>query len=295
MTRLRELVLRGDVMEVVILPALGGRLHRVRAFGVDLLRTPADPATHADDPIFWGGPVMAPWCNRAPAGPMKLAGRVVDLRSNFPDGAAIHGLIFVAPWERLEDSRLAIRRDASDDWPWAFEVQQDASLADASLELTFRLVNLDPEAPMPAGIGLHPWFVQPVAVRVPARGAYRSNTSSSAAPDPVAGDLDLRALAAPSGGLDGTWTDLTEPRIALAWPESGIRATLSIETDAPSSCVAVTTPGDLDAVAVEPQTHGPDPFRRLAAGEPDAPCLLPPGGSLRLTVRLSVERDPGAT
>ena len=44
MSRPAELVLRSDELEVVILPELGGRIHRLRAFGTDLLRTPPDPA-----------------------------------------------------------------------------------------------------------------------------------------------------------------------------------------------------------------------------------------------------------
>ena len=41
MIRPTELVLGSDELEVVLLPELGGRIHRLRAFGTDLLRTPA--------------------------------------------------------------------------------------------------------------------------------------------------------------------------------------------------------------------------------------------------------------
>jgi aldose 1-epimerase len=289
-----ELTLRSDELEVVILPQVGGRIHRIRAFGADLLRTPDDPATHGAEPFFWGAYVMAPWCNRAAPGPTEIAGRRVDLAPNFPDGTAIHGLVSSGSWVRHGGGQLAIRCDAVDAWPWPFEVRQAASVAEATLELEYRLVNLDPDAPMPAGLGLHPWFRRPVEVRLPAERAYASNTESPTEPAPVAGDLELRTLAPPADGLDGTWTGLTDPVIELAWPETGIRATIEIATNAPpGALVAVATPLGLEAIAVEPQTHGPDPFRRLAAGEPDPPALLPPGASLRLAIRLTVERIGG--
>jgi aldose 1-epimerase len=284
-----ELTLNSDELAVVILPAAGGRIHRIRAFGADLLRTPSDPATHDREPFLWGAYVMAPWCNRAAPGPTEVAGRVVDLAPNFPDGTAIHGLVSSAPWVR-HGTELAIGCDAVDAWPWPFEVRQAARLSGATLQLEYRLVNLDPDAPMPAGLGLHPWFRRPVEVRLPAELAYASNTASPPTPVAVARDLDLRALAPPAHGLDGTWTGLTDPRVELAWPDAGVRAVLTIETDAPAALVAVATPPGLDAIAVEPQTHGPDPLRRLARGDVDPPLLLPPGASLRLAIRITVER-----
>ncbi len=288
-----ELTLRSDELEVVILPQVGGRIHRIRAFGQDLLRTPDDPATHDAEPFFWGAYVMAPWCNRAAPGPTTIAGRRVNLAPNFPDGTAIHGLVSSAPWIRRGDAELASRCDAADAWPWPFEVHQAASLAGATLELEYGLVNLDTESPMPAGLGLHPWLRRPVELRLPAERAYASNTESPTEPAPVAGDLELRTLAQPADGLDGTWTGLTDPHVEFAWPDAGIRAMVRIDTDAPAALVAVATPPGLDAIAVEPQTHGPDPFRRLVAGEPDAPALLPPGAKMRLAIRVTAERIGG--
>lgn len=290
MTAGGTLTLRSDELEVAILPAAGGRIHRIRAFGEGVLRTPDDPATHEAEPFFWGAYVMAPWCNRARPGPMRVAGRQVDLEANFPDGSAIHGLVSSATWDRLGDAVLAIRVEAGTSWPWAFEVRQAASLDGSALTLDYRLTNLDPELPMPAGLGLHPWFRRPLELRVPARLAYPTNTGSPPEPVPVAGDLDLGSARHPAAGIDATLARLTEPVIDLVWPDLGIRARLAVETDAGAALVAVATPPDLDAVAVEPQTHGPDPLRRLALGEPDPPALLAPGASVRLALRLSFAR-----
>jgi galactose mutarotase-like enzyme len=109
----------------------------------------------------------------------------------------------------------------------------------------------------------------------------------------VTGARDLRSLAPPADGLDDTWTQLTEPRVELVWPDSGVQARLELETDASDILVAVASPPAIGAIAVEPQTHGPDPFRRLAADEPDPPALLRPGASMRLALRLTVLQRGG--
>jgi aldose 1-epimerase len=289
MTGLDEIVLRSEEMDVVILPDVGGRIHRIRAFGHDLLRTPDDPATHIAEPFLWGAYVMAPWCNRATPGRTVVAGREVTLAANFPDGTAIHGLVSSARWSPRSSGDLAYFGGGADGWPWAFEVSHTASLAGATLTLEYRVQNLD-DAPMPAGIGLHPWFQRPVELRVPAEAVYSTNSHSARHATGVAGIRDLRSLAAPANGLDETWTQLTEPRVDLFWPNWDLRATLEAETNAGGPHVAVATPPDIDAIAVEPQTHGPDPLRRLATGEPDPPILLAPEASMRLALRLTVRQ-----
>jgi aldose 1-epimerase len=282
-------VLRSEALEVVLLPEVGGRLHAVRAFGHDLLRTPDDPAAHRRDPFFWGAYPMAPWCNRAVAGEGQVAGERVRLKPNFPDGSAIHGLVSSAPWEvRDQGKELAVRAGGpGTGWPWQFEVTLRPTVAASLLELDYRVANLA-ERPMPAGIGLHPWFRRPLEVRLPAALVYPANTGSAPEPEQVAGDLDLRRLAPPAADLDGSWTALSEGAFELAWPSVGVEARVEVTTNADRPVVALASPEGIEAVAIEPQTHGPDPLRRLERGEPDAPLLLEPGGEIRLVIRVAV-------
>ncbi len=138
MTGLHEIVLRSEEMEVVILPDVGGRIHRIRAFGEDILRTPDDPAMHVSEPFLWGAYVMSPWCNRAASGSTVLAGREIALAANFPDGTAIHGLVSSARWLERSSGELACA-GGGDGWPWVFEVSQTASLTGATLTLEYRV------------------------------------------------------------------------------------------------------------------------------------------------------------
>lgn len=280
------LMLESDELEVVVLPEHGARLHRIRAFGVDLLRTPPDVAIHAADPFFWGAYVLAPWSNRVRPGPVRVGGHTVDLAPNFGDGTAIHGQVYHRQWRDIGDGWLAVA-GGGDGWPWAYEVRLRPTLEGPRLGLALRLTNRS-DAPMPAGLGLHPWFVRPLHLGVPAAAAYRTNTSSAPTPEPVDGtDLDLRAISEPPSGVDATWSSLLPATVALRWPLAGIEADLTIRTDA-AACLAVATPADPDATAVEPQTHGPDGLRRLLKGEPEALVPLAPGGVLSLDAELTV-------
>jgi hypothetical protein len=203
------LPIRGGDIEVELLPALGARLHRLRVFGIDLLRTPDDIETHRRDPFFWGGYVMAPWCNRIEAAPTGVAGKEVRLAPNFPDGSAIHGQVFLAPWSRSADGRF-VARGGGGGWPWPYEVELGVATADTRLNMDIALTNLA-DAPMPAGVGLHPWFLRSLEVRVAAPTVVASNTDPSATIGAVAGDLDLRVLRPIPDGIDAAWPDPADP------------------------------------------------------------------------------------
>lgn len=287
----RRLSSPDGTLEAEVLPAIGARLHRLRAFGVDVLRTPGDPATHGDEPFFWGAYPMAPWCNRLETGSVRIGTRTLRLEPNFRDGTAIHGQVSARPW--AEEGAGAYRvRAGGDAWPWPYEVSMRYDLADSAFEVALLLTNLADE-PMPGGLGLHPWFARPVEVAIHGRSVYASNLDHQRAPEPVTGQFALDELAPLPAGLDATWTNLRQPPVELRWPQHGLRGTLTFT--APSRCVAAANPDDLDAVAVEPETHAPQGLRRLLANEPDGLRWLDPGGSLALTIVLRVDQEPDST
>ena len=287
MPAVEEVRFASDELEVVVLPGLGCRLHRLRAFGTDLLRTPPDPAVHADDPFFWGAYVMAPWTNRATAKPMVVADRTVDLPANFPDGTAIHGQVFLAPWRRTDAGGFAVER-AGAGWPWAYSMTADVSVDGPSLRLRYRLHNAS-DAPMPAGIGLHPWWVRPVEVTLAARAVHPRNGDVAAEHVAASGSWALDGRQ-PRRGLDATWLDIDPAEVRLGWPEAGISATLRATTDGEGPHVAIATPDDPNAVAVEPVTHHPWALDRRARHLSGGIRLLEPGRSLLLELELAVRR-----
>lgn len=269
-------------LEVELLPELGGRLHRLRAFGHDLLRTPDDPASYDREPFFWGAFVMAPWCNRIPAGELHVGQQRVALDANFADGTAIHGQVQAHRW-RVRDHDTLHVTGGGDGWPWAYEVTLRPSAAGTRLTLALALTN-HADDPMPAGLGFHPWFVAPLEIAVPARLVFPSNTGRTVEAEPVDGPFDLRALRPMPTGLDATWTALAEPELRLRWQELGVQAKLRITSEGRYLCAASLP--EREAVAVEPQTHAPDGLGRLLRGEPGGLQLLAPGDTLRLGIVL---------
>jgi aldose 1-epimerase len=283
---MKQVSLKSAALEIVILPEVGARLHRLRAFGHDILRAPANPEEHIRDPFFWGAYTMAPWCGRVDAGPVRVANRQLTLGSNFRDGSAIHGQVYAVPWEVLDEGSFRVR-GGGDRWPWPYELTLEVSLDDTAASLDYALTNNSDE-PMPAGLGIHPWFLRPLRVAIRAAGVYSPNWATSAHAVPVEGAFDLRGLGDMEPDLDATWTDLADPPVELEWPEGGIRSTMRAR--AQSLVIVAASPRDVDAIAIEPQTHAPQGLRRLADGEPDAMTLLDPGTSLRLAVELAFER-----
>jgi aldose 1-epimerase len=280
-----RLTVVGGPIAVELLPEVGGRWHRLQVDGRDLLRTPADPGAHLREPFFWGAYTMAPWCNRTAAGVARVGRRTIDLEPNFADGSAIHGQVSTRPWQVAGDGLLRIRA-GGDGWPWPYEVSHELRVADNTLTIDQRLTNLADE-PMPAGIGFHPWFRRPAQCAIHAELVYPTNTDSPAQPVAVSGPFDLRRLTEMASGLDATWAALAEPAVTLRWPNLGVRATMRV--NAPTLHITAASPTDIDALAIEPQTHAPQGLRRLIHGEPGALALLAPAAELRQTIKMSFE------
>ena len=275
----------GDApLRVELLPAIGGRLHRLRAFGHDLLRTPDDPSEHGRDPFVWGAFVMAPWCNRTAAVTTHVGPHLVDLPSNFPDGSAIHGQVYAAPWQVEGDGRLSVR-GGGDGWPWPYECTLRVQVEDAVLIIDLAMTNRA-QTPMPGGIGLHPWFGGPLEVRFDAHEVVRSNTDSAAGLEAVTGQFDLREMRPMPEGLDAAWLAAGDPAFEIRWPRLGVRAAARVASDAPAWIVAASPPG-LDAVAIEPQTHAAYGLERFLAGEPGGLQPVSPSATLHLRIELA--------
>ncbi|TAJ99438.1 MAG: hypothetical protein EPO36_11935 [Chloroflexota bacterium] len=209
------------------------------------------------------------------------------LPPTYAKSSALHGQVALAPWTPSEDGGLTVRGGA-DGWPWPYEVTQRVTIHDVCVRIDLALTNLA-DGPMPAGVGIHPWFRRPLEVRLAGSRVVPSNFDPAAEVEVVAGPLDLRRLRPVPEGLDGTWTDLGEPVVELLWPESGLRAEISLRSDA-GRCVALASPGDIEAVAIEPQTHLPQGLRRLLSGVPGGLHVLAPGATLRLTTEWRFSR-----
>lgn len=281
------LTITDGAIRVELLPRLGARIHRLQAFGNDLLRTPDDPAEHVRDPFSWGAYVMAPWCNRIRAAPTLVNGEVVSVASNFTDGSAIHGQVYDVPWRQREGGLLWVR-GGGDGWPWIYESTLRVTIRESTVLIRQSLTNVG-DAPMPGGLGLHPWFRRPLDVRVNAARVLRSNTDADAPVEAVADAWDLRTLRPIPDDLDASWLKPGDPAVELRWPEIGIRGVMRARSDTELT-IAVASPRALDAVAIEPQTHLPQGLRRFINGEPCRLHPLAPRRAITLTTELTFQQ-----
>jgi galactose mutarotase-like enzyme len=105
---------------------------------------------------------------------------------------------------------------------------------------------------------------------------------------PVTGGFERRSPGPLPAGIDATWTHLDERQVELRWPDLETRATLTVSDTV--GFVVAAAPADLDAVAVEPQTHGPDGIRRLIEDQVGAPSWISPGAALTARLELTFSR-----
>lgn len=289
-TSLATLRLENGALEIEVLPGVGARIHRLRAYGHDVLRTPADVELHVVDPFNWGAYHMVPWCNRIDAGPQQVGSSLVDLRSNFADGTVIHGQLYARPWREV-DVGVFSARGGGDEWPWPYEATVTITLDGATLRVGQSVTNEADEA-MPAGLGLHPWFAPETLLTIASDSFYPANLDSPPLPVPVSGAHDLRRPARMATGVDATWADPRRPAVSLRWPDVGLQA--SLDSDSPTLHITAALPTAVGALAVEPQTHAPQGLRRLLLGEPGALAWLAPGATLAHTIEMSFSRSPSA-
>lgn len=280
--------LTSDALELEFLPEAGGRMHRLRAFEQDVLRTPPRPEAHLTDPFYWGAFPLVPWSNRVSEGRIDFDRRAARVPCN--DGRfAIHGETFLRPWELVAPGALVCTGGAGA-FPWPYTAELRYTLDGAALTITLAITNSG-ASDLPAGLGIHPWFdaSDGLLVALPAELAYPlANHVPAGEPRPVRDRLNRRALSPVPWGTDDLWTGLTEQAIELAWPTRGLRARFAF-TDA-ATHVVMAAFAQQQAIAIEPVTHAIDGFRLLAGGRRGAVAVLTPGATLAVAYTLAFAR-----
>jgi aldose 1-epimerase len=260
----------------------GGAVASLAKAGRDVLRPAPEGAT---DPLDFACFPLVPYANRVAGGRFAFAGREVRLPVQ-PQFAphALHGEGWLGLWAILEqtDTRLVLSF-AGDDWPWAYEARQTLTLSDDGLTIDLVLINRD-ERPMPAGLGLHPYFP-----RFPSSWLDASTTGvwtgqdivpDRLAPSNVVADWTDRSLT-DATFVDHCFDGWTGPaRLSDDGGTTIVRAS--------ADRLHVYVPTGETYVCLEPVTHRPDVFNQASPGEQGF-VVLQPGESLSLS--MTVGRD----
>lgn len=235
-----RLALESDHLRAEIDPHLGAALCDLSLRSPSgewfpLFRHAAAGASHFNDTACY---ILAPWCNRIPRGEFTFDGVPRRVRTNWPDKTAIHGDACARPWKLLDRSPVSARleldaRTLPDrNWPWPYRIRARYETDDRTLRCRLELVN-ESNAPMPAGVGFHPYFMRRlwdtsdrVAVRAANAGRYPLNDlvpSAPAHPDAVSRALDAGTPLDALGPLDDVFAG-ADGRAEISWPSSGVRA-----------------------------------------------------------------------
>lgn len=270
----------GDWSAAIMLQ--GGAVAALKKAGGDVLRqTPASATDILDFACF----PLVPYANRIAHGRFAFDGREIRLPvlDRFSPHA-LHGEGWLGVWTVLEQAadRLVLSFGA-DGWPWRYEARQTFSLSDDGLRIDLSVTNRD-ATPMPAGLGLHPYFPRHADSRLdaPAAGVW---TGEDIVPDrlaPLAEVIDWTdRLIADAPFVDHCFEGWSgEARLSDAAGTTTIRSS--------ADRLHVYVPTGEAYVCVEPVSHRPDVFNQAAPGEQGFTVLLP-GETLSLW--MTIGRD----
>ncbi|MER3444037.1 MAG: aldose 1-epimerase [Meiothermus sp.] len=294
--------LESSLLRLEVNPEVGASVAafeaRLRGEWVPVIRPTPRPLPQRSSP--YSSFTLAPYSNRIRGARFRFAGREYRLEPNTPEGNAQHGDVRNRSWqvEKPDPGTLVCSFESGwfedVNWPWAFTLLKTYRLEGNTFDTVLELTNASDE-PMPAGFGLHPYFVwrlpgsRDVELQFSAKGYYR--TDASLIPDgpmgAVPAELDFsrpRALGEQKvNGVYGGW----DGRARLEWPGSGVR--MRLEADPVFAHLVVFTAPD-GTLAVEPVTNATDGFNLMAQGvEGHGVMVLGPGERLRGRVRLRLE------
>jgi len=244
-------------------PAAGGSVARLTIDGVDILR----PTTGADIASGKGNDAAAyplvPYSNRIGDGRLVFEGEAFHLERNWPGVAhAMHGDGWAHAWRveksdarSAEISYLHERAGGDGGWPFRYRARQSYRLDDDRLTVRMALENLE-DRPVPAGIGLHPFFVRDPDTEL----ACRTKAVWTADADV----LPIERIALPpqwdfgvARKVDGVVLDNCfdgwDGRAAITWPAR--RLQLALEASQPFRHLVIYVPPGRDFFCVEPVSH----------------------------------------
>ena len=248
-----RVTLTAEALTLELAPALGGSIVRFDAGGVPVLRpASADSASVLDTACF----PLVPYVNRIRGGRFACDGREVVLTPNMAgDASPLHGQGWLSAWH-VEAASATIAKlsftHATAEWPWTYEAEQLFALDAAGLTAMLTCRNLS-DAPMPCGLGFHPYFPCDAATRLNTgvEGVYTIDANVlPVAREPAQGRYDLRDRQVCGQGLDHGF-DGWSGTAAMAWGD-GRTVTMRSPT-ARFFQLYSPTPGDL--FVAEPVTH----------------------------------------
>ena len=266
------LSLQAAALAVDLAPAVGGTIARFAVAGIDLLRPLSAEALAAGRASAAATYPLVPYSNRIANGILQVDGATWRLAPNWPGSVhPMHGEGWSDAWQVVAQTRqqasLVQVYDGTGSWPFRYHARQDFRLDAGGLRVTLSVENRE-DRPVPAGLGLHPFFARDPDTTLAFRAAAVwlgdrdiLPVERVAVPPEWAHDAPRPVVT----GLDNCF-DGWDGRAVIAWPSRGWR--LELRASDPFRHAVVYTPPGRDYFCVEPVSHanGKIADTRLAAG-----------------------------
>jgi len=248
---------------VDLAPAAGGAVARFAVDGVDVLR----PMAAADIASGRGNNAalypLVPFSNRIRDGQVVFEGEQFELARNWPTvDHPMHGDGWAHAWEVVhhdgvsaEIAYLHERAGEAGGWPFRYCARQSYRLDDDRLTIRISLENLENRS-VPAGIGLHPFFVRDFDTRLICRTQAVWRTDAEVLPVEriaVPADWDFSAGRRVDGVALDNCFDGWDGHAAIVWPRYRLR--LDIEATVPFRHLVIYIPPGRTSFCVEPVSH----------------------------------------
>jgi len=270
----------GDTV-LTLAPDAGGGIAAFRWRGRPVMRDAEPGAVERRDPLGLSAFPLVPYSNRIASGRFDWDGRRVQLPLNMPPSPhSIHGLGWHRPWAAGGVTATTARLTyvhVADDWPWDFVATQDFVVHANGIDWVIAVTNHG-ATPMPAGLGLHPYFPNPAGTRLDARTEGWWETDAFVMPTAFVADptTDLTDRLHPAdhdtdnvfAGFGGDAT--------ITWPDG---VALDIVAGPAARWLVVYAPVGNTVTAIEAVTHPTDALNM--PGHPGI-ATLGPGETLAL-------------
>ena len=271
---MRLLSLRAGRLGLDLVPQAGGAIARFTVDGsIDLLRPTAPEALASGRGNESSCYPLVPFSGRIAQGRFTFDGAEIALKPNWPGVRhPMHGDGWAQPWTvARSDGRSAdivYEHDARDGWPFRYRARQTYRLEDDTLTVGMSIENRE-SRDVPAGLGLHPFFVRDADTELACRLQHAWLTDAEVLPTkriavPPQWDFStlrrVEEVTVDSGfkGWDGHAT--------IVWPRAGLR--LEMQATEPFRDLVIYIPPGRPYFCVEPVSHVPGAIAstRLGAG-----------------------------
>jgi aldose 1-epimerase len=271
---MRLLSLRAGRLGLDLAPQAGGAIARFTADGsIDLLRPTPPQAIASGRGNESSCYPLVPFSGRIANGRLVFDGTEIVLKPNWPGVRhPMHGDGWARPWTVTrsdgQSADIVYEHDGREGWPFRYRARQTYRLQGDALTVAMSIENLESRV-VPAGLGLHPFFVRDADTELAGRAQYVWRTDAEVLP------IERIAVPPPwdfstSRRVDDITVDSGferwDGRATIRWPRTGLR--LEMTATEPFRDIVIYIPPNRPYFCAEPVSHVPGTIgsTRLAAG-----------------------------